>query len=118
MHHHRIVNLALVGIPALLLAAVAGLAQTEQTFNGEIMDSNCAKMGSHAAMEKEHGIKNAKACTMGCVKGGAKYVLYSGTKTYELDDQTKPEAFAGQKVKVTGKLDSATDTIHVQEIKP
>ena len=118
MSHQRTVNGAVFGISALLLAAVAGLAQTGQTFNGEIMDSNCAKMGSHAAMEKEHGIKNAKACTMGCVKGGAKYVLYSGAKTYELDDQSKPEAFAGQKVRVTGTLDAATDTIHVQDIKP
>ena len=96
MQKHRVVTWAALGIPALFLAAVAGFSQTEQTFNGEIMDSNCAKMGSHAAMEKEHGIKNAEACTMGCVK----------------------EAFAGQKVRVTGKLDAATSTIHVQDIKP
>ncbi len=103
-------------IPALLLAAGVGFGQTEHTFTGQIMDSNCAKVGSHAAMEKEHGIKNAKDCTLGCVKGGAKYVLYNGSKTYNLDDQTRPEAFAGQKVKITGSLDTATDTIHVEQI--
>ena len=53
----------------------------------------------------------------GCVKGGAKFVLYNGSKSQDLDDQTKPEAFAGQKVKVTGTLDAGTSTIHVQDIK-
>lgn len=117
MQFDKKVNWAVFCLPALLLAATAGLAQKAQTFNGQIMDSNCAKMGSHAAMEKEHGMKTAKDCTLGCVKGGAKYVLYDGSKTYELDDQTKPEAFAGQKVKVSGTLDSATNTIHVEDIK-
>jgi hypothetical protein len=50
---------------------------------------------------------------------GNKYVLYNAaTKSvYELDDQTKPEQFAGKQVKVTGTLDSATKTIHVTDIK-
>jgi hypothetical protein len=108
-----------LGIAAAILAAGTGFAQTAQTFTGDIMDSNCAKMGSHAAMEKEHGIANAKACTLGCVKSGAKFVLYNGaTKmTYELDDQTKPEAFAGEKVRVKGTLDAAANTIHVESIR-
>ena len=54
-------------------------------------------------------MKTAKDCTLGCVKGGAKFVLYSGSTAYDLDDQTKPEAFAGQKVKVTGTLDAGTN---------
>ncbi|MBS1867921.1 MAG: hypothetical protein JSS69_18580, partial [Acidobacteria bacterium] len=37
--------------------------------------------------------------------------------TYQLDDQTKPEEFAGKKVKVVGTLDKATSTIHVTSIK-
>ena len=104
-------------IVAFFLMAGAGFAQAPSSFKGEIMDSSCAKMGSHAAMEKEHGMKNGKDCTLGCVKGGAKYVLYDGTKAFDLDDQTKPEAFAGQKVTVKGTLDSATNTIHVQDIQ-
>lgn len=104
-------------VAAVFLVAGTGLAQSSKTYTGQIMDSACAKTGSHAAMEKEHGMKNAKDCTLGCVKGGAKYVLYDGSKSYDLDDQTKPEAFAGQKVKVTGTLDTGTNTIHVQDIK-
>lgn len=108
-----------LSIVTVLLAAGTGFGQTAQTFTGDIMDSNCAKMGSHAAMEKEHGMPNAKACTLGCVKGGAKLVLYNtATKmTYELDDQKKPEAFAGEKVQVKGTLDSASNTIHVESIR-
>jgi hypothetical protein len=102
----------------ILSGSSAALAQSPKIFTGEIMDSSCSKMGSHAAMEKEHGMKDAKECTLGCVKAGAKYVLYeNGTKTsYMLDDQTKTEPFAGQKVKVRGTLDAATNTIHVDRI--
>jgi Protein of unknown function (DUF5818) len=108
-----------LSIATLLLGAGTGFGQTAQTFTGDIMDSNCAKMGSHAAMEKEHGMANAKACTLGCVKGSAKFVLYdSATKmSYELDDQKKPESFAGEKVQVKGTLDTAANTIHVESIR-
>ena len=60
-----------------------------------------------------------KACTLGCVKNGAKFVLYDGaTKmTWDLDDQTKPEAFAGEKVQVKGSLNAAANIIHVQSIR-
>jgi hypothetical protein len=52
------------------------------------------------------------------VKMGATYVLYNpATKTsYQLDDQKKPEQFAGEKVTVNGSLDAATNTIHVENI--
>lgn len=84
-----------------------------RSFTGEIMDSNCAKTGVHNPK-----MGTAKECTEACVKAGAKYVLYnSSTKaTYQLDDQSKPEAFAGEKVKVSGTYDAATKTIHVTNI--
>jgi hypothetical protein len=103
----------------LAMGAIGGLAQAKD-FTGEIMDSSCAKTGSHAAMEAEHKMgHDAKVCTEACVKsGGAKYVLYMNKKAYELDDQTKPEAFAGQKVKVSGTMDAKTNTIKVDSIAP
>lgn len=93
--------------------AVAAQQAKSRSFAGEIMDSNCAKMGKH-----NPAMGTSKECTMGCVKGGAKYVLYnpSTKRTYQLDDQTKPEEFAGEKVKVTGTYDAATKTIHVANI--
>jgi hypothetical protein len=106
-------------VTGLLLAVVSLAAQTGQSYKGEIMDSACAAAGSHAAMEKDHPDLNAKSCTVGCVKMGAKYVLYDAdTKTvYKLSDQKRPEQFAGDKVEVTGTLDKATKTIHVTDIK-
>ena len=92
---------------------------TPQAFTGEIMDSMCAQAGSHDQMISPKGPKNAKECTLACVKMGAKYVLYDrATKTtYELDDQTKPQTLAGEQVKVTGTYDASSKTIHVENIE-
>ncbi len=89
-------------------------------FTGEIMDSQCAMMGSHdPAGYKMTKTDNPKDCTLACVKMDGKFVLYDAAKkaTYMLDDQEKPREFAGQKVKVTGTFDKATKTIHVQSIE-
>jgi Protein of unknown function (DUF5818) len=90
------------------------------------MDNMCAASGSDAAMLKMSGMANAdpndpkaKAmCTRKCVQKGGKYVLYNAAtkKVYQLDDQTNPEAFAGQDVRVTGTFNRATETIHVLKI--
>ena len=99
-------------------------AQKERTFTGEIMDSICAKEGSHAAMEKAHGMPadraSDKACTLACAKTGGSFVLYDpATKTvYQLSDQAKAEQFAGDKVKVTGDYEDASQTITVTKIQP
>lgn len=52
-------------------------------------------------------------------KSGSKLVLKdSATKaTYALDDQDKAKQFEGQTVKVTGSLDSKTNTIRVANIE-
>jgi uncharacterized protein DUF5818 len=106
-----------IGMAACIL--LQGLATAkEETFKGEIMDSACAKGGGHESMFKKMGTNDPKACTEACMKGGSKYVLFKPDKTfYQLDDQKKPESFAGQKVEVTGTLDKATKTVHVATIK-
>lgn len=107
-----------LGLAALLVLSVSALAAPkESTFKGEIMDSACAKAGSHDGMMKQAGLKTAKDCTEACVKGGNKYVLFSKSnkKVYQLDDQTKPAQFAGQTVTVKGTLDG--DSIHVSSIQ-
>jgi hypothetical protein len=102
----------------LFLFGGVGFA-ADKTYTGEIMDSACAAAGSHDGMTKGNPNMTAKDCTLGCVKHGAKFVLYNAdTKTvYQLDDQKKPEQFAGAKVTVTGTLDDSTKTIHVAKIK-
>ncbi len=113
-----------LGLIAILAAATLAFgaprkASASKTFSGEIYDSACAKQGSHEMMEKMEGISDAKTCTIKCVEMGSKYVLYDAPKKiiYQLDDQTKPKEFAGQKVNVTGSYDKATKTIHVENIE-
>jgi hypothetical protein len=109
--------LMIVTASVLLLPGLAAAKDT--VFKGEIMDSQCAKGGGHESMFKKMGTNDPKACTEACIKMGGKYVLFnSGSKSfYQLDDQTKPKQFSGQKVEVTGTLDKTTKTIHVAEIK-
>jgi hypothetical protein len=107
-----------MSISACMLLAPGFAAAKDTTFSGEIMDEACAKGGGHESMFKKMGTNDAKACTEACVKGGSKYVLFKADKTfYQLDDQKKPEAFAGEKVEVTGTLNKAAKTIHVTDIK-
>jgi hypothetical protein len=109
--------LAITAFSFLLIPPIA-LPQ-ERTFSGEIMDNQCAKVGSHDKMMEQEGAKSSQECTTHCIKAGAKYVLYdAGTKTvYQLDDQKAPEQYAGQSVNVSGTLDDATKTIHITHIK-
>ena len=53
-------------------------------------------------------------------KAGGRYVLKDMTNkmTYLLDDQDKAKQFEGKSVKVTGMLDTATNTIRIAAIEP
>lgn len=110
-----------------LLVTLSFAAPKDRTYSGEIMDNQCAKNASHGPMLKKEGMGDKdpndamakKMCTMNCVKHGGQYVLFNpaNKSVYKLDDQTKPEQFAGADVKVTGTLDKATKTIHVTSIE-
>jgi len=94
---------------ALLIACCVGVAQTVQTFNGEIMDDLCAKTKSHAKMmqEMKSMTSDPGVCTKKCVQLGAHYVLYDRQKDaiYKLDNPEKAEPFAGKAVQVSGTLE-------------
>lgn len=89
-----------------------------RTFSGEVMDSACAEMGSHKQMEAKEGVKNARECTLACVKNGSSLVLYNpSTKTtYQLSDQDKAKEYAGERVRVRGTYDESSKTITVSSI--
>lgn len=102
---------------AVILFVGAGVSFARaRIFTGEIMDSACAKMGSHDAGYKMTGTSTPKDCTLACVKGGSQFVLYNASRkaTYRLDNQTEPQEFAGENVKVTGTYNPRTKTIHVE----
>ena len=105
-------KIAYFGIAVLLGAGLtlAAPKQGSKTFIGNISDSMC---GVKHMMPG----KSDKDCTLECVKAGSKYVLAdpASGKVYQLSDQKKPEAFAGQKVKIIGTLKG--DTITVSSIE-
>ena len=103
---------------ALALFGNVIVPTTDRPFWGEITDSLCAQSGSHETTA--NGIKTSRECTIGCVKGGARYVLYNAHRrvAFQLDNQRKPQEFAGEKVMVIGTYDSKTNTIHVKDIQP
>ena len=73
----------------------------DMTMKGTVSDSHCGV--KHAEPSAE-----AAKCVAGCVKGGAKYVLVSGGKVYNLEPQDKFADFAGKSVSVTGDCDGKT----------
>jgi hypothetical protein len=90
-----------------------------QTFSGEIMDSLCAKDGTHEKMmdEMKSMGRDKNTCATKCAQLGSKYVLFDADKKtiYGLDDQDKAEAFAGQRVRVLGTL--AKNKIKIENIE-
>ena len=89
----------------LMLFAFGCLAWAQsKTFTGTVSDEHC-------------GLKHAKAgaasetCVEKCVSGGAKYVLVSHNKVYQVDDQDKFKGLGGKTVKVTGTLSDSTITV-------
>jgi hypothetical protein len=104
-------------IAVLGMTLALGVGRAADTFTGQIMDSQCADMGSHDNMMKGEHASNAKECAISCVKKGGKYALYdpAAKKAYQLDNQKKAAQFAGQSVTITGKLES--DSIQVKDIQ-
>jgi len=100
--------LLLLSVPLLALPLWAGQSGP-QVFTGEVMDSLCAKNGSHDEMmdEMKSMGRDKATCSQKCIQLGGKYVLYDAAKktVYDLDDPDKVEAFAGRKVRVSGTLE-------------
>jgi hypothetical protein len=105
---HRIASLLAIMLVTGSLYAGQSDSSNTSTFTGEIMDSLCAKAGSHDQMM--HDMKSMgpdkASCTAMCIRLGAKYVLYDSAKQaiYQLDNQDKASEFAGRKVQVSGTL--------------
>jgi hypothetical protein len=91
----------LVLLAGMLLALTTCVWAADMTMVGTVSDSHCG--AKHATASDA-----AAGCVAGCVKGGAKYVLVSDGKVYNLDEQEKFAAFAGKSVKVTGDCDGTS----------
>jgi hypothetical protein len=106
-----------IGLFLLAFAVLAMAGSTKSTFRGEISDTQCAMnvhslSRSHAEMIAKNTMgTDAPSCARACVRRGGEWVLRSGDEVYRLKNQTGMENYAGQKVQVTGTLDSKTNTI-------
>lgn len=112
---------ALTGIA---FAAAARPQASEKIFSGEIADSQCALnvhslSQSHTEMMgMKLEIKTHAECVRFCVKQrGGRYMLQTKSKVYKLDAQALADTWAGQKVKLTGRLDPTTNIITVEKIE-
>ena len=99
-----------IGMVVLTLFAFACLSWAAgKSWTGTVSDSNCG--AKHAVASAD-----AAACVEKCVSGGAKYVLVSKGKVYQVDAQDKFQGLGGKSVKVTGSLSDSTIT--VAEVSP
>src|SRR5215467_2096982 len=106
----------------LAVAAAAG-GQNTQTFHGEVSDSQCALnvhslTRSHQEMLKSKSMGGtANTCAVYCIEHlGGYLVLSAGKNVYRLDRADLVHGFEGQRVIVTGVLDSRLNQIHVLKI--
>ena len=106
------VALVLLVAGATLAVSTSGIAQNsnnkavqERSLIGFISDNHCG-------LRHMKGMGDDKACTLMCVKQGGKFVLADRDhkRVYQLDQtgQEKARDFAGQKVKVTGRVTGKT----------
>ena len=109
----------------VFVLVLTGLSQEQSTrvFRGEVSDSQCALnvhslTRSHQEMLKSKSMGGtANTCTLYCVEHmGGYLVLSAGNEVYRLDRADLVHGFEGQRVKVTGTLDSKTNLIHVMKI--
>jgi hypothetical protein len=101
------ITLALLVLGAALAVPMPGNAQKkvrEKTVVGYISDNHCG-------LKHMEGMESDKACVLMCVANG-KFVLADRDhkKVYQLDKvgQDKARGFAGQKVRITGRITGKT----------
>jgi len=108
------------------ILAIASLAsgQNVRVFHGEVSDSQCALnvhslTRSHQEMLKSKSMGGtANTCSTYCIEHlGGYLVLSAGNDVYRLDRADLVHGFEGQKVKVSGVLDTKLNLIHVQKIE-
>ena len=125
MNGNKKFRFAVLAIAFVGCAVCVAGTDKDRVFKGEIGDSQCALnvhslSRSHQEMLEKKSIGTTAAdCARYCVKNlGGVFVLQVGDKVYKLDNQELANQNAGQKVRVTGVLNTATNTIAVHSIEP
>jgi hypothetical protein len=118
---NRLITVCIGGLLALVGSAHG---QAAKTFRGDISDSQCALnvhslTRSHQEMLKSKSMGGtANTCSVYCIEHmGGYLVLSAGNDVYRLDRADLVHGFEGQKVKVTGVLDTKLNQLHVLKIE-
>lgn len=115
---------AIVMAAGILALAGAAQGQSAKTFHGEVSDSQCAMnvhslTRSHQEMLKSKSMGGtANTCSVYCIEHmGGYLVLSSGKDVFRLDRPDLVHGFEGQRVKITGTLDTKLGQIHVLKVE-
>ena len=117
---NRVKHPLLLAVLAAAIAVPAVAQSTSPTQQDPANPSSATQSSPQAASPSMSGTMDAQTFTGKVTKSGSKYVLKDdATRTsYTLDDQDRAKQFEGKSVKVTGKLDAASNTIVVATIEP
>jgi len=113
-----------VGLTVVLTFAGVAQSQGPRVFRGEVSDSQCALnvhslTRSHQEMLKSKSMGGtSNTCAVYCIEHlGGSLVLSASKEVYRLDRPDLVHGFEGQRVKITGTLDSKVNLIHVMKIE-
>lgn len=104
----------------LILLTLAFVASTalwsapkNRQYRGELSDQLCGL--NHPQL-----MQDARECTIGCIRGGSRYVLINRNEgvVYDLFGKTIPEELAGEKVVITGQWNKRRRAVRVYAIAP
>ena len=103
---------------ALGLASIPALAQTQPS-QPDSSQQPTQSQPSQASPSTSDSMPQSQSFTGTIVKGSDGYMLQDDTKktSYKLDDAKQAKKFEGKNVRVTGTLDSASNTIHVTSVQ-
>jgi len=87
----------LVMLVSVMLVAGCMAWAADKSWTGVVSETGCGL--KHATASDE-----AASCVEGCVAKGAKYVLVSDGKSYQVSPQDKLKGMGGKSVKVSGKM--------------
>jgi hypothetical protein len=123
MHRTALHRMAFGCAAAILMLVSAVHGQASRVFHGDVSDSQCALnvhslTRSHQEMLKSKSMGGtANTCAVYCIEHmGGYLVLAAGKDVFRLDRADLVHGFEGQKVRVTGVLDSKLNLIHVLKI--
>jgi hypothetical protein len=113
-----------VGLTVVLTFGGIAQSQGPRVFRGEVSDSQCALnvhslTRSHQEMLKSKSMGGtSNTCAVYCIEHlGGSLVLSAGKEVYRLDRPDLVHGFEGQRVKITGTLDSKVNLVHVMKIE-